>query len=732
MALRRRQSPIAVNWGWGLWAAVLLIGSTLSMSLLIDTDAWMIWLIMMMVSLPMVSVLGQRLIARWDPVWQTITIALVLLGITLVIANRQVAASEMIMGLVPTISSMTAVGDQLLQALALLITAEPPVPEIGVFAPLLFIAYGILAVVVVTSAVIWKQPALMIITSIAPWMAVFSMRVDPPAGLPIGNGLVILLFALWSGVQAQPVRDSVSSKRNWRGPLATMILTGATVLALLAGIVGPSIPHWGSGLDWLRSLSQGEGQTIANQNMAGIGVAGDFDLNGQLQSGHVKSLMIINGTYQGPLMVGTVTDFDGRSWVAASSSVQDSVSDGKTIWPSSQPVSQKVFKSTTSATIRFLTTSSNVIPLGTGPRVIQSDWPTMTYKPLTDQLLAPIGVDGSQITQSVRLLDRSTLPGDFAGTPPGQNPGLFLYVPGTSHSADVASLASQLTNGITGDYNKLMAIQSYLKSSGFTYTLRPMTDQTTDDAVWDFLQRRTGYCVHFATAMIILGRLAGIPMRGAVGYITPSGGSGTITSHSAHMWPQAYFRDAGWVDFDPTPSGGPGAVPSQSSASAPTASQSSSDTPDSTVPPPESSSSDSSDIATPSSSPSTEQDSGHANGVFPWFGGLLGVLVLLGGAVVAVQARRIRRYSPEQAWAAIVRAANHRGTVDVSATPRTVAWIVGVKLDDETRDRLHDLAGVIEHRHYGPPGDGKSEQSPRYWYQLQMDVIKQLRHRHAA
>jgi len=719
------------KWGWGIWAANLLILSTLGMSLLIDPGRWMASLVVAMVVFSLVGMIGQRLSARWDPGWQTVIVVFGILCITLILANRQVAAGLMTMGLVPNATSMTIMGQDLLKALGQLITAQPPVPEVGVFAPLLFIAYGLLAVVVVTAAVVWEQPGPMIVMSLAPWMAVFSMRVDPPSGLPIVTGVVMLLFVLWAGTQAQPVKNWIGARYNARGPLAIVILTVATALALLATMVGPSVPHWGNGLDWLRSLSQGEGQGgYADPTVATIGVGGDFDLNGQLQSGHPKSIMTINGTYHGPLMVDTLTDFNGRGWAVSSSSARETVSDGKTIWPSGQTLNQKIFSSTATTEIRFLNTSSSVIPLGTGPRVIQSGWSSMTYNPLTDQLLAPATVDGSHVKQAIQLLDRSTLVGDPAGTPPDQNPAMFLYVRETSHTADLSDLAAQLTNGLKGDYNKLIAIQMYLKSEDFTYTLKPVTNQATDDAVWDFLQRKTGYCVHFATAMIVLGRLAGIPMRGAVGYVTPRSGSGTITSQDAHMWPQAYFRDAGWVDFDPTPSSGSGAVPTQSPTSGPSTSNTSASVP---VPSsPTTTSNPNSDTLGPLPSPSSEPAEEATNQAWPWLGAWLGAVLLIAGVLVAVRLRRISRYTPERAWTVITHLASRHQLVGVSATPRTVVQAVGTKLNDEALDRLRELAEVIEERVYGPPGSGIGGRPSQYWYDVQKEVVSQMRHRHAA
>src|SRR5699024_262682 len=123
-------------------------------------------------------------------------------------------------------------------------------------------------------------------------------------------------------------------------------------------------------------------------------------------------------------------------------------------------------------------------------------------------------------------------------------------------------------------YEELIAIQNYLRDPGlFTYT-ESVTSADTDDAVWDFLQDRRGYCVQFATTVVIMARTLGIPSRLAVGYLPGTetqDGTVQITSDQAHAWPQVLFPEVGWVRFEPTPgvqSGqAPGGAPEPTEAS---------------------------------------------------------------------------------------------------------------------------------------------------------------------
>jgi transglutaminase-like putative cysteine protease len=109
------------------------------------------------------------------------------------------------------------------------------------------------------------------------------------------------------------------------------------------------------------------------------------------------------------------------------------------------------------------------------------------------------------------------------------------------------------------------AIQKYLRTDGgFSYSLKLPETVTNDfgqserpDAISLFLRSKVGYCVQFATAMVMMARAADIPARMAIGFLpgTLGQGSYTIRASDAHAWPELYFEGVGWLRFEPTPSG---------------------------------------------------------------------------------------------------------------------------------------------------------------------------------
>ena len=128
----------------------------------------------------------------------------------------------------------------------------------------------------------------------------------------------------------------------------------------------------------------------------------------------------------------------------------------------------------------------------------------------------------------------------------------------------VTALSERVTTGKTSEYDKAMAIQQYLREEGgFTYSLKlapPAKNPSGQDAGLDpltnFLVTKRGYCVQFATAMVMMSRAAGIPARMDIGFLpgTRSKGVWTVTASDAHAWPELYLDGLGWTRFEPTSS----------------------------------------------------------------------------------------------------------------------------------------------------------------------------------
>lgn len=134
----------------------------------------------------------------------------------------------------------------------------------------------------------------------------------------------------------------------------------------------------------------------------------------------------------------------------------------------------------------------------------------------------------------------------------------FLALP-SAIAQDVYTLTEKLVSTCDTPLEKACAICTYLRHN-MAYTLTPQTPPDNQDFVSYFLLRgKEGYCTYFASAMAVMGRIAGLPTRYVEGYLAqPSGGIALVTGKDAHAWAEVWFDGFGWVAFDATPAHGGG------------------------------------------------------------------------------------------------------------------------------------------------------------------------------
>jgi LPXTG-motif cell wall-anchored protein len=120
----------------------------------------------------------------------------------------------------------------------------------------------------------------------------------------------------------------------------------------------------------------------------------------------------------------------------------------------------------------------------------------------------------------------------------------------------VVDLAHRITDGQPTTYDKVLAVQRWLKYNT-SYNLDIPPDPPGVDSVDYFLfERRQGFCEHIASAMAILLRAVGVPTRLGVGF--DSGSHNVLTGYydvresDAHAWVEVGYPDIGFVEYDPT------------------------------------------------------------------------------------------------------------------------------------------------------------------------------------
>jgi transglutaminase-like putative cysteine protease len=287
----------------------------------------------------------------------------------------------------------------------------------------------------------------------------------------------------------------------------------------------------------------------------------------------------------------------------------------------------------------------------------------------------------------------------------------------------ISETAQSVAGAASTEYDKALALQSYFRSNAFTYSTTAPVAQGYDgsgaDVIAEFLQKKSGYCVHFASAMAVMARVLGIPSRVAVGFQPGQAGVKegktvfTVSTHDLHAWPELYFQGIGWLRFEPTPSRGelpdysdPAAV-AQLPTDAPTSAASA--TPTATADP---SAAAGRDLPTDEANTTTGAAAAGFNAAPLVLLILLGLLIaaLLAPAVgrAGVRWRRVRaiargRDAATNAWAEVRDTARDHGWLaPETETAREFASRLAVVLPDSS-DRISGFRGHVEATAYGPP-----------------------------
>jgi transglutaminase-like putative cysteine protease len=135
---------------------------------------------------------------------------------------------------------------------------------------------------------------------------------------------------------------------------------------------------------------------------------------------------------------------------------------------------------------------------------------------------------------------------DLVALPPGYNPRTLAWAAEFRREprhaeADARTLAN--------------AVLAHIRKNDFSYTLAP--GPYGRDAVDEFwLDRKLGFCEHFAASFVVVMRALDVPARIVTGYQGtdpfPVDGYYAVRQSHAHAWAEYWQPGEGWVRADPT------------------------------------------------------------------------------------------------------------------------------------------------------------------------------------
>ncbi len=140
----------------------------------------------------------------------------------------------------------------------------------------------------------------------------------------------------------------------------------------------------------------------------------------------------------------------------------------------------------------------------------------------------------------------------------------YLQLP-SNFSPRIRQLALQIAGRLPTQYDKVMAITSWLRTNITYQEAIDTPPQGIDPIVWFLFDYKKGFCNYYATAEVLMLRSLGIPARLAVGYAQGTfdikTDTFTVRRRDSHAWPEVYFDTLGWIEFEPTAAQPPTQLP---------------------------------------------------------------------------------------------------------------------------------------------------------------------------
>jgi transglutaminase-like putative cysteine protease len=354
--------------------------------------------------------------------------------------------------------------------------------------------------------------------------AFFSARDGQGSGIAFGFVLLALLLAAWA--EGRHAIGALQVRFSELGTLSAAIVPfgffAAMVLLLhpwLPAIPLPSLPTFG--LSQVRAASSEGASQVPGQQ-------GRLDLDGRWPQGN-KPAVEVRG--RGDRLRTEAFDlYQTGSW---------SASDAQPVpWPEQSGVGPWV-------RVTLRADGMRVLPVPPGSRGVR------------DALLEPV-----RLADGTFRLSRPAWIGYSYDAQAGEGHVTDRMPPSPSatrtegSSTELRELARQLSGDAATPLEALDRIARHLRTE-LRYDLQaPEAPEGVDPVVYFLRESRRGFCVHFASALALLGRELGIPTRLVGGY---SGGRqvGDLTifdERHAHAWVEAYVEGR-WVTLDPTPGG---------------------------------------------------------------------------------------------------------------------------------------------------------------------------------
>ena len=551
--------------GDGLLVLLAVAAVVAPVRTLFTPDSWIPMALLLAVVVSATGMLARSLIARRSVVvlWQ--------LGVGVLVTSWIFTREHLWYGL-PGWSTILAANDLLYEARITITTYAPPAPANPgiVFAMALLVWSTVL--VVDALAVTWSAPALAGVPLLAAFLVSAS---NSGAGMPawyfLAASLAWLALLGRAGVfsvsrwDASGRRDAhTSSSRAVTRRLAATGRVVAMSAALVAVVAAALLPHLPTRF-LLDGLGRADGST---GNVGNLTISSTVNLSRSLQSRSTAPVLTFDDTASspGPLRIGTLDTYVDGIWSVGP--VEEYLDE----LPDATVAGDEESIETVDVTMNGLGAPQLALPYPATSLSIDTQWrSTADGTVLVERRVDTYTADYLMSPPSEEVLQRA----ERWDSPADEVTASDLVLDPESYGL-ITTLLGEIVEPGASQIDIARAIQAHLRGSDYAYSLEladPFLDESgdaiSDDPISHFLRTRTGYCVQFTAAMVMMARAEGIPARFVIGFLpgTPAdSGERTVLASDAHAWPELYFEGAGWLRFEPTPGNRSGTAPAYTRA----------------------------------------------------------------------------------------------------------------------------------------------------------------------
>lgn len=131
----------------------------------------------------------------------------------------------------------------------------------------------------------------------------------------------------------------------------------------------------------------------------------------------------------------------------------------------------------------------------------------------------------------------------------------YLQLPDTV-TERTRALAQEITVGHENAFDKAQAIEQYLRQNLYYDLSVPAPPEGQDFVDFVLFDLEGGYCDYYASSFVVLARSVGIPARFVAGYAQDEYDAEVqayrVRAKNGHSWPEVFFPQYGWIQFEPT------------------------------------------------------------------------------------------------------------------------------------------------------------------------------------